>query len=743
MNRQVRARGSERLSTARVVLLSCGAAMLGWAPGNAAVADAAPRRGIPPLIDTAATMLHQPAAVRYNASLKAIEDVPAETAPAVNLIAVTEEDNARATAGLAPRFAIPNPAAITPVTHGTWEQVDRLTSVWRVRVSSPGAVSLNLGFSSYHMPADGLLFIYAPDFSSVVRPFTDADNAAHGELWTPVVPSDELVVEVTVPTASRGDLQLKLASVNVGYTSFGGGGPVESGSCNIDVVCPEGNQWGDEISSVAVISTGGSLFCTGFMVNNTAQDETPLFMTANHCGIRSNNASSLVAYWNYETSSCGGTPDGSLSDFQSGSFFRATYSASDFTIVELDQSPDPAWGVTFAGWDRSGNDTNSAIAIHHPSVDEKRISFENDPTTTTSYLGSNVPGDGTHVRITDWDLGTTEGGSSGSPLFDPNHRVIGQLHGGYAACSNNSDDWYGKISVSWNGGGSSATRLRDWLDPGNTGAVTVNTLVAGGCNNNADCNDGLFCNGSETCVGGTCQAGSDPCPGEDCDEGANVCVPIVCNNNGTCETDENCNNCANDCFSGTGPGCDNGICEPSIGEDCLSCPQDCNGKQNGNPGNRFCCGDGDGAGPVDCSDGRCTSGPFDCSNQPGTASCCGDATCEGTEDASNCAIDCSTGCSVPADCDDGVACTTNDCVGGACVFTSNDSNCPDDGLFCNGAEYCDGTADCSSTGDPCAGGSSCNEATDQCDSCAAGGDSCSANADCCSNKCKGGRCRGN
>ena len=120
-----------------------------------------------------------------------------------------------------------------------------------------------------------------------------------------------------------------------------------SGACNNDVVCPEGDPWRDEIPSVAAISTGGSLFCTGFMVNNTAQDQKPYFMTAYHCGISSGNAASLVVYWNFETSTCGGTPDGSLSDFQTGSFFRSRYSPSDFALVELDSAPDPAEpGVT-------------------------------------------------------------------------------------------------------------------------------------------------------------------------------------------------------------------------------------------------------------------------------------------------------------------------------------------------------------------------------------------------------------
>ena len=138
--------------------------------------------------------------------------------------------------------------------------------------------------------------------------------------------------------------------------------------------------------------------------------------------------------------------------------------------------PNPAWKVTYAGWDRSGAEATTAVAIHHPATDEKRISFEFQPTTTTDYLGTSVPGAGTHVRVEDWDIGTTEPGSSGSPLFDQDHRVIGQLHGGYAACGNDDADWYGRFSVSWNGGGSPSTRLSDWLDPIGSGATTVDTL---------------------------------------------------------------------------------------------------------------------------------------------------------------------------------------------------------------------------------------------------------------------------
>lgn len=408
--------------------------------------------------------------------VRPLESVGLLAMPALDREALAAEDGERDRQGLAPRYAVPNPVSVTPATAGTWEDVGGGTSLWRLRVTSPGASSVNLGFGRYRMPEGGRLMVYSADMSHVLRPFTPADNEDHGELWTPVVASGDVVVEVTIPTKAIPTLELELTSVNVGYRGFETLLDRAPGSCNIDVVCPQGDAWRDDIRAVAVISTGGSLFCTGFMVNNTAADATPYFMTANHCGISTSNAASLVVYWNYESPTCGQLGGGSLSDFQTGSYFRASYATSDFTLVELDSEPDPSWGVTFAGWDKSAANATSATAIHQPDADVKCISFEYEATQTTTYLGSTSPGDGTHVRVVDWDVGTTEPGSSGSPLFDQNHRVIGQLHGGYAACGNNSSDWYGRFYTSWTGGGTSSTRLSNWLDPGSTGASSVDVL---------------------------------------------------------------------------------------------------------------------------------------------------------------------------------------------------------------------------------------------------------------------------
>ncbi len=399
--------------------------------------------------------------------------------PPVDNQELLERDKSRPTTGVPLRFAEPLKADVSPSEQGTWETLKDGSWLWRLRIVSPGALSINLGFIRYRMPPGGSLFLYTPDYGSIIGPFTEADNEEHGQLWTPLLPGDEIVVEVALPAAEVSKLELVLSSVNHGYLDFEGLGN-KSGSCNVDVVCSQGDAWRDEIRSVAAYTISGIDTCSGALVNNTAQDRTPYFLTADHCGITSGNAPSVVVYWNYENSTCrtpgspaSGLPgDGSRAQFNSGAIFRAGYSPSDFTLVELDDPTDTAFNVHYAGWDNTSGDSSSAVTIHHPGVEEKRISFENDPTTTTSYAGTSIPGDGSHIRVIDWDLGTTEPGSSGSPLFNQDQRIVGQLHGGGAACGNDLSDWYGRFSVSWNGGGTSPTRLKDWLDPGDTG-VTV------------------------------------------------------------------------------------------------------------------------------------------------------------------------------------------------------------------------------------------------------------------------------
>lgn len=415
--------------------------------------------------------------------------VPAPTAE--DRAEIEGEDRRRELQGLPPRFAIPHGVHVTPDDHGLWENLDADTLVWRLAIRAPGARSVNLGFGTYHMPEGGELWLYSPDLKHVVRPFTAADNEDHGQLWTPVVESDELLVELSLPAAKAHELRLVLTQVGYGYRGFGqptpAGSLALSQSCNVDVACPEGDPWRLEIPSVGVYSLAGVFWCTGTLLNNVRNDYTPYFLTARHCGVNQSAAPTMVVYWNYANSFCrapgsaasGQAGNGSLTQFNSGSKWRASYLPTDFTLLELDDDPDPAFELTWAGWDATGADATSAVGIHHPNTEEKRISFEYDKTRTTNYFSSSPNPNGTHVRVANWDLGITEIGSSGSALFNQDHRVIGQLDGGTGSCATSVvRDWYGKFAVSFVGEGPSKPKkaLKTYLDPDDTGVLVVDSL---------------------------------------------------------------------------------------------------------------------------------------------------------------------------------------------------------------------------------------------------------------------------
>ncbi len=422
----------------------------------------------------------RPAVLEFN--LTPTNQVPVLRTEAIDAAALSAADALQDGSDTPYRFAVPQPVLVTLASDGRWEDPSPVHRVWRLRIVAPGALSVNLGFDEFNLPDGGQLSLYPTDLTGSddprgVRIFDASDRDMLGQLWTPVVLADDIIVEVMVPAGSARP-HLKLAAINRGYRFFGEDrGPKKSGVCNIDVVCPEGDAWRDEISAVGVYTVDGVWKCTGSLINNTRQDGVPLFLTAFHCNTSMNvYANTVVVYWNYESPVCGEHGGGSLDDFQGGAIFRATSQVSDFTLIELDDPLDPRFGLTLAGWDRRDAAPVAAVAIHHPSTDEKSISFENDPLAVTTYLQTASPGDGTHLRVPDWDLGTTEPGSSGSPLFSPEHRIVGQLHGGYAACGNDLSDWYGRLFTSWTGGGSADSRLRDWLDPDLTGAEYLDTL---------------------------------------------------------------------------------------------------------------------------------------------------------------------------------------------------------------------------------------------------------------------------
>jgi|TARA_B100000959_G_scaffold281936_1_gene347220 V8-like Glu-specific endopeptidase len=402
-----------------------------------------------------------------------LEAIPVKILKSIDYGTVFDQDTSREKVGLPLLFAEPTEASITPATHGIWERLPQNKMRWTYRVLCDNALSMNLGFGKFSMPESGSMTITNKTNTFQIRPFTSEDNKDHGELWTPIVPSNQAVIEIVVDRKDKRFVSrnIELTSINAGYRGFKSDEDRgDSGSCNIDVVCSQGDDWWNEIPSVGVYTLSGYLTCTGAMINNTAEDQTPYFLTANHCGVTSSTDSSIVVYWNHQNTYCrtpgsgdsGGNGNGNFSQFTSGSTMRATRSYTDFTLTELSSQPNTNWGVTWSGWSRASSTGGVGAGIHHPSTAEKRISFPDYSTASGEYWNVN------------WSEGTTEPGSSGSPLYDSNHRIVGQLCCGAAACGNDSNDYYGRsIGLSWSG--SSSASLSNWLDPIGTNPTYLDT----------------------------------------------------------------------------------------------------------------------------------------------------------------------------------------------------------------------------------------------------------------------------
>ncbi len=412
---------------------------------------------------------------------KALSGVDSRVMPPIDTEKLLQEDLSAPSEPAPYRVASGINISLDLDNSGSWKVLSDLSRIWRLQIVSNGAQTLSLEFSRFNLPEGAKMWIYDPAGDYVEGPYTAKHRTASGKLWTPVISGDQVVIELYVPADSE-EPDLEIGKVNHGYRGFGGekAGGGKQASCNIDVVCPEGDLWQNQIRSVArytLQKPDGTYLCTGQLMNDTGSGPVPYkkyFLSAYHCVNTTDQAESMVFYWNFESPACGDLSGGSFANNQTGATYRAGWANSDFVLVELNDPPDAAFNVFHAGWDAGGAVPSSAVTIHHPRADEKAISFEDDPLTSTAYFSNIEDPAANHWRVEDWDLGTTESGSSGACLFNSAHRCIGQLHGGAAACGNNEPDWYGKLSASWNGGGTPSTRLLDWLDKGNLGISSLN-----------------------------------------------------------------------------------------------------------------------------------------------------------------------------------------------------------------------------------------------------------------------------
>jgi hypothetical protein len=393
-------------------------------------------------------------------------------------------------------FALERTLQISPQKQGGWTREGE-TRVWRVHIISPDACSMGLLFTSFRLRKGVRVMVYDPQLKHVKGAYTDQNNKSSGVFAVGHLPGDAVIVELQVSGEMDDYGELVLGSVSHAFLTTGSPGFRSSCAgeygcsqpCEIDVSCQEGMDWQSEKRSVVRINTL-TQYCTGVMVNNTSCNGDPLLLTAKHCIDREIIAERTVFEFNYESPSCFG-PDGSLDRSVSGAQLLAVGDSLDFSLVRLSETPPDSFGTFYAGWDLSDGQVTGTTVVHHPEGDVKKISFDFESPVTTvrpedipSYFWEYYYDSFWWVK--QWDIGSTEAGSSGSPLFNSDRRIIGLLSFGSAECGDsigfdagsgrvifdksvNRDDFFTRLDMAWDREPEPGRSLESWLDPGNTG----------------------------------------------------------------------------------------------------------------------------------------------------------------------------------------------------------------------------------------------------------------------------------
>lgn len=353
-------------------------------------------------------------------------------------------------------------------------------NLYQLRIKSESAISLNIVFKEFNLVQGTVLYLLSSNKKKFIGAYTSLNNNKAKVLGSDLIYTDDIIIEVQEPIENENKSNLSIGKVIHGFINLDETFEKdlnESGDCNIDVNCPQGAGWSIQRNSVVMLVNGSGGFCTGAMVNNTSGNEIPYLLTANHCG---NDPSSWTFRFRWETpqedADCGtNSPsvNGPENMTLNGAITRAKSSPSDFHLIELNNLPNSSWDVVYAGWNRSETPANYGAGIHHPSGDIKKIALSSTEYESVTYTSNEED----HWKVY-WSEGVTEGGSSGSPLFDQNRRIVGQLHGGASGCgSNDQSDSYGKFFTSWLGEGTENTRLKDWLDPTDSGLEAIDANV--------------------------------------------------------------------------------------------------------------------------------------------------------------------------------------------------------------------------------------------------------------------------
>lgn len=354
---------------------------------------------------------------------------------------------------------------------GTVEMTAGGSVIWSGSVKVADANRLRLHLTNISLPANTTFWTYGVGETPIAFGMELVDG--EGNLYTPSVGGDTAYLEIEVPgvsSLSRASFRIadvvEIVAPSRSLAAAAKIGSMDDSSCLIDATCvpasifPSIADYRKGVAHLQYMSGGNSAVCTGGLMNDRDTSTFhPYLLTANHCFDSQASATSLEAFWDYKSATCGGSfPAISSLPRSNGSQMLATNPSTDFTFIKLNSIPG---GRVLLGWDASSTAVRNGTKLYrisHPFPDDFQVpaiqafSMTAVNTTTTGCEGQSRPNFIYSSRGA--NEGGVYGGSSGSPVLLANGAIVGQLLGACGpspsdGCDGRNDTVDGALSVTF------------------------------------------------------------------------------------------------------------------------------------------------------------------------------------------------------------------------------------------------------------------------------------------------------
>jgi hypothetical protein len=179
---------------------------------------------------------------------------------------------------------------------GSWVTLKNGDRIWRLEIQVPGALATSLYYDDFYLPEGAKFHVYSKDKEYFIGAFTQKNNPKDKLFATETIFSSACVVEYYEPAHVKGLGRVAISSINhmfiipdfVSKAANRTKGFGDGGACMINVNCPEGANWQNQkrASVQLQMKVGPDIFgCSSTLLNNTAQNDKPYVLTAEHCGV--------------------------------------------------------------------------------------------------------------------------------------------------------------------------------------------------------------------------------------------------------------------------------------------------------------------------------------------------------------------------------------------------------------------------------------------------------------------------